>query len=153
VFQRLGMNDSVMYQRGLNRIPHRAFGHERRDGNWIRSDQSLTSAVRGDGGVYTSLEDYRKWLRGIDERKLLSDASYKAMFSPHVLTDRHGSQYGFGWFIDEYRGEPRIHHNGETHGFRSCVQRFSKRQAAIFYQINCEIDGKSEQLTKLGERL
>ena len=55
--------------------------------------------------IYTSLRDYRKWLRGIDERKLLSDASYDAMFSPQVETDRHGSHYGYGWFLDEYRGE------------------------------------------------
>jgi CubicO group peptidase (beta-lactamase class C family) len=148
------MNDSVMYQRGLNEVPHRAFGHERlKNGDWVRSDQSLTSAVRGDGGVYTSLHDYQKWLRGIDERKLLSKASYEAMFSPQVMTDRHGARYGFGWFIDEYRGEPRFFHNGETHGFRACVQSFPKRGAAIFFQLNGEIEGDSEQLTKLGERL
>src|SRR4051794_5160943 len=139
VFRPLGMDDSVLYQRGLNSIPHRAFGHGQKDGHWIRSDQSLTSAVRGDGGVYTSLKDYRKWLLGIEERKLLSDASYEAMFSPQVGTDRHGSHYGFGWFVDEYRGEQRIHHSGETHGFRACVQRFPKRHAAIFYQLNAEI--------------
>jgi hypothetical protein len=109
--------------------------------------------VRGDGGVYTSLRDYQKWLRGIDEQKLLSKASYDAMFSPQVLTDRHGAHYGYGWFIDEYRGEPRIFHNGETHGFRACVQRFPKRGAALFFQLNVEIEGNSEQLTKLGERL
>jgi CubicO group peptidase (beta-lactamase class C family) len=153
VFHPLGMNDSVLYQRGLNEVPHRAFGHERRGGDWVRSDQSLTSAVRGDGGVYTSLLDYQKWLRGIDEHKLLSKASYEAIFSPQVLTDRHAAHYGYGWFIDEYRGEPRIHHNGETHGFRACVQRFPKRHAAIFYQLNNEIEGDSEQLTKIGERL
>jgi CubicO group peptidase (beta-lactamase class C family) len=153
VFRPLGMNDSVLYQRGLNEIPHRAFGHERKEGQWVRSDQSLTSAVRGDGGVYTSLRDYRKWLRGIDEQKLLSKASYEAMFSPQVLTSRNGAHYGYGWFIDEYRGEPRIFHNGETHGFRACVQRFPKRDAAIFFQLDCEIEGNSEQITKLGERL
>jgi CubicO group peptidase (beta-lactamase class C family) len=150
VFRPLGMTDSVLYQRGLNTVPHRAFGHDKKDGVWVRSDQSLTSAVRGDGGVYTSLEDYRKWLRGIDEEKVLSKASYAAMFSPHVLTDRNGAHYGYGWFMDEYHGEPRIFHNGETHGFRACVQRFPKRDAAIFFQINNEIEGNSEGITKIG---
>jgi CubicO group peptidase (beta-lactamase class C family) len=153
IFRPLGMIGSVLYQRGLNEVPHRAFGHEWKGGEWVRSDQSLTSAVRGDGGVYTSLHDYQKWLHGIDEHKLLSTASYNAMFSPQVLTDRHAAHYGYGWFIDEYRGEPRIHHNGETHGFRACVQRFPKHEAAIFFQLNCEIDGDSEQLTKIGERV
>jgi CubicO group peptidase (beta-lactamase class C family) len=153
VFGPLRMNSSTLYQRGLNSVPHRAFGHEKKGGAWVKSDQSLTSAVRGDGGVYTSLEDYRKWLRGIDEQKLLSKASYAAMFSPHTTTDRNGAHYGYGWFIGEYRGEPRIFHNGETHGFRACVQRFPKRDAAIFFQLNNEIEGNSERLTKIGEQL
>jgi CubicO group peptidase (beta-lactamase class C family) len=151
IFRPLGMNHSVMYQRGLNDITHRAYGHQRRDGKWERADQSLTSAVRGDGGVYSSLRDYHKWLKGIDERKLLSKASYTAMFSPQVKTNRDDSHYGYGWFIDEYRGEPRIHHNGDTRGFRECSQRFPKRDAAVFIQFNSDIEG--DQLTKVGERI
>lgn len=153
VFRPLEMNESVLYQRGLNEIPNRAFGHAWSGDDWFRSDQSLTSAVRGDGGVYTSLNDYRKWLRGIDERKLLKASSYDSMFAPQVETDRNGRHYGLGWFIDEYRGELRIHHTGETHGFRQCAQRFPKRQAAILLQLNCEIDGDAETLTKIGERI
>lgn len=153
VFKPIGMSESVLYQRGLNAIANRAFGHEQKDGKWVRSDQSLTSAVRGDGGVYTSLRDYQKWLRSMDDQSLLSKKSYKAMFAPQALTDRSGAHYGYGWFIDEYRGEPRIHHNGETHGFRACVQRFPKRDAAIFFQLNGEIEGESQKLTEVGERL
>ena len=153
VLRPLGMRDSVLYQRGLNEVPHRAVGHERRDGRWVRADQSLTSAIRGDGAIYTSLRDYQKWLQGIDEQKLLTSGSYKAMFAPQVVTDRDGSRYGFGWFLDEYRGEPRLHHNGDTRGFRICVQRYPQRRAALLVQINNDIDGDTAQMTKLGERL
>lgn len=151
IFQPLAMNESVLYQRGLNEVPQRAYGHDRRGDGWVRADQSLTSAVRGDGGVYTSLRDYRRWLASIDEQRLLSAESYRKMFTPHVKTERHGSSYGYGWFIDEYHGEPRIHHNGETQGFRSCVQRFPKRQAAIFIQLNSEV--AADQMTTVGERV
>jgi CubicO group peptidase (beta-lactamase class C family) len=153
VLRPLGMNDSVLSQRGLNEVPHRAFGHERRDGRWVRADQSLTSAIRGDGAIYTSLRDYQKWLRGIEEQQLLTSDSYTAMFAPQVITDRDRSRYGFGWFIDEYRGEPRLYHNGDTRGFRLCVQRFPQRRAALLVQLNNELDGDTAQMTKLGERL
>jgi CubicO group peptidase (beta-lactamase class C family) len=153
VLRPLGMTNSVLYQLGLNTVPNRAFGHRMKNRRWERSDQSLTSAIRGDGAIYTSLRDYRKWLDGIEGGKLLSDKSYSAMFTPHVVSDRQGSQYGFGWFIDEYRGEPRIHHNGETHGFRICVQRFPHRKAALLIQLNNEIDGSSEKMTELGQRV
>jgi CubicO group peptidase (beta-lactamase class C family) len=153
VLRPLGMNDSLLYQRGLNEIPHRAFGHARQNGRWMRADQSLTSAIRGDGAIYTSLRDYQKWLRGIDDRSLLSESSYEAMFAPQVVTDRDGSRYGFGWFIDEYRGEPRIHHNGDTRGFRLCVQRFPQRRGALVVQLNNDVEGDTAQMTRLGERL
>jgi CubicO group peptidase (beta-lactamase class C family) len=153
IFRPLGMNSSLLYQRGLNAISNRAYGHEMRDGKWVRSDQSLTSAVRGDGGVYTSLRDYQKWLVGIDGQKLLSAESYDAMFKPQVKADRQGCHYGYGWFIDEYRGEPRIFHNGDTHGFRMCVQRFPKKAAAILVQLNGEVAGEPDGMTKIGEQI
>ncbi|HEX3599860.1 MAG TPA: serine hydrolase domain-containing protein [Lacipirellulaceae bacterium] len=153
IFRPLGMDESVVYQRGLNEVPHRALGHEQKDGEWSLADQSLTSAVRGDGGVYTSLRGYHKWLAGIDDQKLLKKATYEAMFSPQVLTDRHGSHYGYGWFIDEYRGEPRIHHNGDTRGFREVVQRFPERHAALLVQLNGEVAGQSVNYTEVGEHI
>jgi len=153
VLKPLGMNDSVLYQRGLNEVSNRAFGHAREKDEWVRADQSLTSAIRGDGAIYTSLNDYQKWLDGIDEQKLLTAAFYKATFTPHVVTDRNGSQYGYGWFIDSYRNEPRIHHNGDTSGFRLCVQRFPQRNAAILIQLNNNIDDKTYEMTEVGERL
>jgi hypothetical protein len=75
------------------------------------------------------------------------------MFSPQVKTDREDSSYGYGWFLDEYRGARRVHHNGETHGFRACVQIFPDREAAIFFQLNGEIAGDTMRLTKIGEQL
>jgi len=153
IFQPLGMEESVVYQRGLNEISHRAFGHEQKDGEWSLADQSLSSAVRGDGGVYTSLHGYRKWLAGIDEQKLLKKDTYEAMFSPQVKTDRNGMHYGYGWFIDEYRGEARIHHNGETRGFREVAQRFPERHAALLVQLNGEVAGQSVNFVHVGEQV
>lgn len=151
VLKPLGMNDSVLYQRGLNEVSNRAFGHSREGDKWVQTDQSLTSAIRGDGAIYTSLRDYQKWLAGIEKQKLLSPKSYEAMFTPHVVTDRYGNQYGYGWFIDTYRNEPRIHHNGDSQGFRLCAQRFPKRNAAILIQINNNIDDATHVMTKIGE--
>jgi hypothetical protein len=32
--------------------------------------------------------------------------------------------YGFGWFIDPYRGHSRMWHYGETMGFHTYIERF-----------------------------
>jgi CubicO group peptidase (beta-lactamase class C family) len=145
-----GMHESLIYQRGLNEVPQRAFGHELQDGKWARADQSVTSATRGDGCVYTSLEDYLKWLSAHANRKLLSAKSHDAMFSPQAKTTRGESSYGYGWFIDEYRSEPRIQHNGDSRGFRLCVQTFPERRAAVVLQFNGNVE---EEMMKVGERM
>lgn len=150
VFAPLEMNDTLIYQRGLNEVTNRAFGHELKDGKWLLADQSVTSATRGDGCVYTSHEDYLKWLSAHANRKLLSSKSHDAMFSPQAKTTRDESSYGYGWFLDEYRDEPRIHHNGDSRGFRLCVQTFPERKAAIVLQFNSEVE---EEMTKVGQRL
>jgi CubicO group peptidase (beta-lactamase class C family) len=150
IFRPLHMDGTVVYQRGLNEVQHRAYGHERKDGQWRRADQSVTSATRGDGVVYTSLADYRKWLVAHAERRLLSRQSHDAMFTPQAKTDRGASHYGYGWFLDEYRGARRVYHNGDTRGFRLTVQAFPDRQAAIVLQFNSEVE---EDMTKVGERL
>jgi CubicO group peptidase (beta-lactamase class C family) len=150
IFAPLEMNNTLLFQRGLNEVPNRAFGHEEQDDKWVRADQSVTSATRGDGVVYTSVEDYEKWLRGLAGNKLLTPESHRAMFTPQEKTTRGESHYGFGWFIDEYRGERRIHHNGDTRGFRICSQIFPDRHAAILLQFNTAV---AEDMMKVGERV
>ena len=72
------------------------------------------------------------------------------MFSPQEKTTRDDSSYGYGWFLDEYRGEPRIQHNGDSSGFRLCVQTYPKRKAAVVLQFNANVE---EEMMKVGERM
>src|SRR5690606_2133038 len=63
IFLPLKMKNSVVYEAGTP-ISHRVMGHARRQsGEIYANDQSSTSAVKGDGGVYTSLHDYYLWTK------------------------------------------------------------------------------------------
>ena len=48
------------------------------DGGWTRTDQSPTSAVLGDGGIYSSIDDLAKWDAALYDDRLLSDESRRA---------------------------------------------------------------------------
>jgi len=52
IFLPLGMNHTVAYEVGISTVANRAFGYTMKDGVWTRKDQSTTSAVLGDGGIY-----------------------------------------------------------------------------------------------------
>jgi CubicO group peptidase (beta-lactamase class C family) len=149
IFKPCRMERSVVFVRGLNEVPDRAFGHKLQDGAWVRSDQSVTSAVLGDGGVYSSIDDLARWVRALHAERLLTAKSYKAMYTPPKI-DGDATIYGFGWRIDTYKGETRYHHTGSTRGFSLCLQRFPERNAAVIVLINTSIDGR---MTPIAERV
>ena len=73
-----------MYVHGGPEVGHRAYGYSEQNGSWTRTDQSVTSATRGDGGIYSSIDDLAKWDAALYDDRLLSDASRQLAFSPHV---------------------------------------------------------------------
>src|SRR5207249_2469121 len=108
---------------------NRAFGHTLESGAWKQTDQSSTSATLGDGGVYSSLEDLAKWDRGLRDHTLLPEGEMRAALTPInvpgvVEPDGTAAQYGFGWFLNPYKGHQRMWHYGETVGFRTAIQCF-----------------------------
>jgi CubicO group peptidase (beta-lactamase class C family) len=56
IFEPFGMRNT-----GTSTVSNRAFGYSRTETGWQRTDQNLTSAVLGDGGIYTSIDDLAKW--------------------------------------------------------------------------------------------
>ena len=74
IFIPLKMQNTLAYEKGKNEVPHRAYGHSKKDGRWQETDQSATSAVLGDGGIYSSLDDLAKWDRALRQHTLLSEA-------------------------------------------------------------------------------
>ncbi len=141
IFRPLGMRDTIAFENGKNQVRRRAFGYRRQGDGWAFSDQSPTSAVLGDGGVYSSLDDLARWDRALDHHALLSAAEMQpaltpAEFSEPTLNNGKPVQYGFGWFLDSYRGRARMYHDGETCGFRTTIQRFVPERLTIIVLSN-----------------
>ena len=45
-------------------------------------------------------------------------------------------RYGFGWFLDPYKGHARNYHDGGTQGFRTTMQRFVDDRFTIIVLSN-----------------
>ncbi len=145
VFEPLGMRGSRVYQRGLNTVPHRAYGHASMDDKWVVADQSVTSALRGDGTIYSSLDDLELWLRGLASGKLLSEKSRRLMTTSHVETTREGSDqsryhYGYGWFLGSSGGQRICWHGGATRGFLNQMYVYPDLRSAVVVLRNCEAE-------------
>lgn len=140
VLEPLGMTGSINYLRGVNAPVERAYGHSRnQDRSWELTDQSVTSATRGDGSVYSNLHDLQLWAKALgNDSGVLSEKTSTAMASPQFKTTRNENcHYGYGLFIDEHRGECRLWHSGSTRGFSIMLQRFPDRNATVVILLNC----------------
>ena len=143
IFSPLKMDRTIVYQKGINTVSNRAFGHSKKDGKLQETDQSSTSATLGDGGIYSNLEDLAKWDDALRNHSLLGESEMQPALSPVKLND--GSppnwpkepnddnlhpgkpvSYGFGWFLDPYQNHTRMWHTGSTMGFRTVIERFTE---------------------------
>ena len=132
IFQPLGM-DSLLYEHGRGpEVPHRAYGYSEIDGRWQRTDQSVTSATRGDGGIYASIDDLAKWDAALYDDRLLSAESRKLAFGPAVHSDDPTVDYGYGWRIS---GDT-LWHSGESIGFRNVIVRYPRQHLTVILLSN-----------------
>ncbi|HEY5806526.1 MAG TPA: serine hydrolase domain-containing protein, partial [Povalibacter sp.] len=137
IFTPLGMSPTVALEEGISTVANRAFGYSEENGTWTRTDQSQTSAVLGDGGIYSSIDDLAKWDAALYDGRLLSDKSRQLAFTPVTATDDHSVRYGMGWRItDETIGGSTLWHSGETMGFRNVIVRYPQQHFTVVLLTN-----------------
>ena len=153
IFNPLGMTNSIAYVAGLSCLPNRAYGYVNGTSGWELSDQSVTSAVLGDGGIYSSVADLFKWDLALYTEKLLSLKMLSDAFTAHSSqSDFKGSGYGYGWYVGNFRDTEHIWHYGSTSGFSTRVERFPVRRLSVIVltnRRNAEISPIVEKLVEL----
>jgi CubicO group peptidase (beta-lactamase class C family) len=157
IFKPAGMTHTIAYEKGKNEVAHRAYGHTLDGAGWRETDQSSTSATLGDGGVYSSLDDLEKWDRALADLTLLGAKEMEPALT--AATESNGAPlrkldgslaplYGFGWFLDSYRGHRRYWHYGETVGFRTAIERFPDDRLTVIVLANrAEVDAPALALS------
>ena len=151
IFEPLGMRDTLAYEPGSSVVPHRAYGHTWTGTEFKRTDQSLTSSVLGDGGVYSSVADLFKWDQALYTDKLASQATLELAFTSGPATELPETHYGFGWYIGRYRGLKEIWHSGTTRGFSTRIVRFPDKQFSVIILSNRNEANLSELLHQVAD--
>jgi len=113
IFRPLGMRTTVAFEEGISSVHHRAYGHSRKAEGWIKTDQSQTSAVLGDGGIYSNPGELATW-----------------------VSDGQQIDYGYGWHLDNPAGPSYPHHDGSTMGFRNHILVYPDRKMMIVVLTN-----------------
>jgi len=66
----------------------------------------------------------------------LNDGSAPASRGDEMLEAGKPVSYGFGWFLDPYKGHVRMWHTGSTQGFRTVIERFTAEKLTIVVLCN-----------------
>ena len=136
IFTPLGMKRSVAFEEGISTVSNRAFGYSRTDTGWVFSDQSSTSAVLGDGGIYTSINDLVSWDQSLTAGYLVPLYLLRECWTPTTLNDGSKTEYGFGWVLNLSGRYPRHSHTGTTRGFRNIIVRYPVQHLTIIILTN-----------------
>ncbi len=88
------------------------------EGTWIEYGS-------GDGSIVANPVELGAYLTMLLNRgegpqgRLLSEAGYTAIMSPHALTERGGNHYGYGMFLGTLDDQPVFWHSGGMIGYTS----------------------------------
>jgi D-alanyl-D-alanine carboxypeptidase len=122
IFKPAGMNNTVVWNENTS-IPGEVTAYERdSNNNFIRSgpDEHIFFSTEGDGGIYTSADDYIKWFTALQSGKPFSKAIIdKARSIEFTINKTEKAGYGFGWFIDGHDAAKKVYHSGDNGGFRT----------------------------------
>ena len=134
ILQPLHMNASAIYEPEIS-IEKRAMGYALdNEGKMIFSDQSITSATKGDGGLYTSIIDYQKWIKALFQNKWLKlDETFTQIHQPILALQK--IFYSAGWFYTDTIPQV-LFHSGSTCGFNNYVILVPSKKLSIVFFSN-----------------
>jgi len=143
IFEPAGMTNTLAYVNGVNEVPNRAYGYTiEDDGTVIETDQSSTSAVLGDGGIYSNLDDFYQWDQALYTDRLLSQPYMDLYFRENQANDGKDIGYAFGWRREKYKGMDIIYHTGSSIGFRNIFYRVPSRSFSVVLFTNRDEGGE-----------
>lgn len=160
IFDRLQMSNSQVLKI-TEPIRNRATGYDydtvTRQFNRLDAGESIFFSTEGDGGIYTSMQDYLKWITALQQGTVaVPDVIKEARTAQFNIPGANGLSYGFGWFIGR-GGAPlkngtgktpavnsTVYHSGSNGGFRAMVFTVpAENYAVILFSNRTNIDLES----------
>jgi CubicO group peptidase (beta-lactamase class C family) len=129
-----------------------AFGYEVKDDMIKKMDYYDIAGMSPAGSINSSVNDMSKWLmtwindgKYNDEEILPENYVDEAMNSQMVVSgaapdeefpDIHFANYGYGWFLQSYKGHYRVDHGGNIDGFSANVAFYPSDKVGIVVLAN-----------------
>lgn len=134
IFKPLGMDSSAFNVKGMH-IPNRSYGYSKRGSGYELTDQSTSSYVLGDGGIYSSVNDMVKWQNSLHTSKLIKGNPLQLVKMCSYNVEGQYT-YASGWRIDQRKGMECYHHSGESVGYRNFHIYVPEKKIGLIFLSN-----------------
>ena len=121
-FEPLGMPQTHFHDDHNEIVPGRAIGYAP-TGDGFRINVTTLDMV-GDGGIFTSVEEWLAWDRNLGDGTVGGDAWVELMHTRGVLNSGDTIPYALGIAHGEHRGLATVGHGGAWVGYRAGMSRY-----------------------------
>lgn len=118
LFMPAGLSNTF-YDSPTQIISNRASGYTKDSAIFKNVDYLSMSLVYSAGALLSNVSDLFKWHQALYSYKLVKKETLEKAFTSFKLTDGKLTEYGYGWFIKDWKGSKSIGHGGAIDGFRS----------------------------------
>ncbi|MDA9774133.1 beta-lactamase family protein [Saprospiraceae bacterium] len=130
IFDPLNMASTHFHNNHNLIVKNRASGYIPIDENSFQISMTTLEMI-GDGGIYTTINDIKKWDDSFYDSSVLSKAFWNKMTQKGLLNDGEVLDYAAGLGISEYKGLEKISHGGAFVGYRAELIRFPEQHLSI----------------------
>jgi CubicO group peptidase (beta-lactamase class C family) len=131
IFTPLGMSDTFLYDSPGKKDARAAVGYDQ----FGQLDDASATAIPGDGGIYSSVNDLFKWDQSLYTDKLVPQPRLTEAFTPGTV-EGGTSTYGFGWNVRQDGNGKYVWHTGNHAGFRAFIERRLRDRVTVVMLTN-----------------
>jgi D-aminopeptidase len=148
IFEPAGMHDTVLRRWDSDFMPNSATLHMIRPAGGFEKSY-LNTALGGEGGVVSTVNDLLRWLAGMDAPVMGSPATWQTLRATQHLNNGTSTGYGFGLRSGWYRGARTLGHAGGVMGGNAQILKVPSAGLDVVVLVNRQ----DVSATSLAERI
>jgi len=155
IFTPLGMSETEPLVSAIMGKPNVAVPHAERNDTVRVVPVRSTDAIAPAGSVWSSVADMSKWMRfvldsgRVGSQRLLKPETFREIIAPQIrapmeeypalrLAKPDFFSYGFGWFIQDYRGQAVWMHTGSIDGMCAIIGLIPEQRLGVYVLENLD---------------
>lgn len=128
IFSPLGMTSTFLSDESVEYPPNTAQPYDEHNRLFVYSLYTC-----GDGGFYSTLNDYAKWDRALYTDAIVRQSTLELAFTGYTGGD---NDFGYGWMVGRHAGSMALRHAGFTTGFLNYVFRVPEKRFTYLFLSN-----------------